>query len=335
MKDVATLSDEDRNILFTNTAEKLSLTPAIIEKDFWVCWTLDYLFHKSPWIKSLIFKGGTSLSKAYNLIQRFSEDIDLILDWRELGYDIDEPWQFRTNKKQEEFNKEANERSATYLKNEMLPVIKEDLTHLLEIPADVSFEVRDGQEMLIFRYPHLYSGDGTIQEIRLEIGPLAAATPASMCTIIPYAAEQYPSVFQQPNTTVKTVLPERTFWEKVLILHGEAYRPDERSVPPRYSRHYYDVVKIAESPIKESALEDRELLKTVIDFKNKFYPVHRAKYNSILSGEVKLIPSDIHLKSLKNDFEKMRVMIFGDTGSFYDIIDKLKQLEAEIREKFC
>lgn len=86
MKNIARWPDEDRADLFRNTAAKMGLHDAIVEKDFWVCFTLDYLFHRSPWPDKIVFKGGTSLSKAYDLISRFSEDIDLILDWRELGY---------------------------------------------------------------------------------------------------------------------------------------------------------------------------------------------------------------------------------------------------------
>ena len=86
MRNIARLSDNDRRELFRNTADKMGLNDAIVEKDFWVCFTLDYLFHRSPWKESITFKGGTSLSKAFHLISRFSEDIDLILDWRVLGY---------------------------------------------------------------------------------------------------------------------------------------------------------------------------------------------------------------------------------------------------------
>ena len=86
MRNIARLSDNDRRELFRNTADKMGLNDAIVEKDFWVCFTLDFLFHRSPWKESITFKGGTSLSKAFHLISRFSEDIDLILDWRVLGY---------------------------------------------------------------------------------------------------------------------------------------------------------------------------------------------------------------------------------------------------------
>ena len=113
MKTVARLSAEDRSDLFRNTANRMQMSDAIVEKDFWVCFTLDYLFHRSPWKDSITFKGGTSLSKAYHLINRFSEDIDLILDWRILGYSLNEPWEERSNTKQDTFNKEATVTFAT------------------------------------------------------------------------------------------------------------------------------------------------------------------------------------------------------------------------------
>ena len=93
MRNVARLPESDRRELFRNTADKMGLNDAIVEKDFWVCFTLDYLFHRCPWKDAITFKGGTSLSKAFNLISRFSEDVDLILDWRVLGYGKDEPWE--------------------------------------------------------------------------------------------------------------------------------------------------------------------------------------------------------------------------------------------------
>ena len=125
MNNIARINSNDRKALFQNTAAKMGLTEAIVEKDYWVCFVLDYLFHRCKWKDSIAFKGGTSLSKAYGLIERFSEDIDLILDWRVLGYEKDEPWEKRSNTKQDLFNKEASETERKILyafllnKNEM------------------------------------------------------------------------------------------------------------------------------------------------------------------------------------------------------------------------
>jgi predicted nucleotidyltransferase component of viral defense system len=101
----------ERRDLFTETANTLRVHPAIVEKDFWVCWVLDYLFNESAWRDCLAFKGGTSLSKAYNAIERFSEDIDLVLDWRILGYTRDEPWTPESATQQSALGREANART--------------------------------------------------------------------------------------------------------------------------------------------------------------------------------------------------------------------------------
>ena len=115
MHDVVRMPPAELKELFALTAKQMSMSPGIVEKDFWVVWTLDYLFARSPWRTQLAFKGGTSLSKAYGLIKRFSEDIDLILDWRLLGYGLREPWETRSNTQQDLFNEAANARSGDFL----------------------------------------------------------------------------------------------------------------------------------------------------------------------------------------------------------------------------
>lgn len=96
MDRIARASAGERRLVFEAAAQRMALAPAVVEKDFWVCYTLDHLFHRSGFAESMVLKGGTSLSKAFGLIERFSEDIDLILDWRLLGYGEDEPWEPRS-----------------------------------------------------------------------------------------------------------------------------------------------------------------------------------------------------------------------------------------------
>ena len=177
MRNTARLSAQDRSDLFRNTADRMGLSDAIVEKDFWVCFTLDYLFHRSPWKEAITFKGGTSLSKAYHLISRFSEDIDLILDWRLLGYGLLEPWAERSNTKQDAFNKEANRRAEIFLAEDFLPVIRQSLSEEIGEDAQLYIEERDPQTV-IFSYPKVFHSSFTLQVIRLEIGALAAWTPA-------------------------------------------------------------------------------------------------------------------------------------------------------------
>ena len=196
MRKIACLSDDDRRELFRNTADKMGLNDAIVEKDFWVCFTLDYLFHRCPWKDSITFKGGTSLSKAFNLISRFSEDIDLILDWRVLGYGKLEPWEKRSNTKQDAFNKEANNRAEIFLAEQFCPTIKKELSLELGCDANIYIDENDKQTV-IFAYPNLFTNPSTLQVIRLEIGALAAWTPAKIASIEPYTAVYYPKIFEQ------------------------------------------------------------------------------------------------------------------------------------------
>lgn len=329
MKKIARLSDNDRRELFRNTADRMGLNDAIVEKDFWVCFALDYLFHRSQWKDVITFKGGTSLSKAFNLISRFSEDIDIILDWRVLGYSNGEPWEPRSNTKQDVFNKEANTRAENFLAENFCPVIKKDLSLELGYEANIYIDKKDKQTV-IFAYPNLFTNPATLQAIRLEIGALAAWTPAKKAVITPYAAQYYPAVFEQKETKILTVTPERTFWEKATILHHEANRPEHLKMPQRYSRHYYDLYCMSRTLVKKEAFEQLDLLKKVVDFKMKFYPRAWAKYPEAVPGSLKLIPPTYRFGDLAADYNSMKDMLYGEIPSFEVVMAAIGELEKEI-----
>jgi hypothetical protein len=183
MRDVARLPENDRRDLFRAAAQKMLVHEAIVEKDFWVCWALDYLFHDYTAKDHLVFKGGTSLSKAFGAIERFSEDIDLILDWKLLGYSEEEPWQKRSPTKQDAFGKESNRRTADFLSRIFAPAIQQDLSE--RIGLTVGVEARE-QDVLI-TYPAAFSLAAIQPQIRLEIGPMAAWVPNEQRAIRPYA----------------------------------------------------------------------------------------------------------------------------------------------------
>src|SRR5574344_782278 len=230
MYNFALMSSKDRDFIFNAVALKTGLTKAIVEKDCWFCLTWDYLFDISKYKGMLTFKGGTSLSKGYNLINRFSEDIDLILNWTCLGVNENEPLQERSNTKQDLFNKELNEKAGIFVKEKLLADLSEGLSNLLKINIDIKIDEKDNQ-IINFYYPKLYPANSILQFIRLEIGPLSALTPAELVTITPYVSEIMPMAFEEPSTKVLTVSPERTFWEKATILHREANRPQEKLMP--------------------------------------------------------------------------------------------------------
>jgi predicted nucleotidyltransferase component of viral defense system len=166
---VARLPEKDRRDLFMATAARMQVQPAIIEKDFWVCWVLDYLFQACPWKEKLIFKGGTSLSKAYAAIQRFSEDVDLVIDWTLLGSTAEEAFRKRTNKKQDGFCDKISERTVQFLQKELAPVLAQDLTDRLGTNVATISE----DQLIRVEYPHSFSIDYIRPEIILEIGPKA------------------------------------------------------------------------------------------------------------------------------------------------------------------
>lgn len=330
MLELAKRSNEDRRAIFAATTLRVGMNEAIIEKDFWVCWMLDILFHKSDYSESLSFKGGTSLSKGYNIIKRFSEDIDLILDWRILGYKLDEPWIERSNTAQVKFNKAINLKTAIFLRDELMP-------HLYKLSKmngikDYQFYIDENDKQTIrFVYPQIFKDSALVQEIRLEIGSLAAWTPLTDKTITPYVAENFPDVFSKKSTLVRTVEAKRTFWEKATILHSEAFRRN-KSIPERYSRHYYDLYLLYNSSIKDEAFKDLDLLENVAKFKQKFYKSNRAQYELANREHLELLPPEESLKDLYSDYDNMKSMIFGEYIVFDEILNGLSNMVDEIRK---
>lgn len=227
---IAKLSVKERGDLFRETASRKHVTNAIAEKDFWVVWTLGKIFSDKELNKKLMFKGGTSLSNIYKLIERFSEDIDLILDW-ELITDKD-PQEQRSNTKQYKLNKEINQQAQSYIAEKLLPKISNLLAPECQcyMDKDDAFKIR-------VKFPTIFTDQAILPEILLEIGPLALWVPHDEFHITSYAAEIFPEKFLQPECTVRAIVAKRTFWEKATILHREVFRKAERPIPSRYSRH--------------------------------------------------------------------------------------------------
>lgn len=330
MSKLLKISSEELELVIQNTSDKLSMSKAIVEKDLWVCMILKYLFKDFKYKDAIVFKGGTSLSKVYKLIERFSEDIDLALDWKLLGYKSKEPYEDRSNTKQLKFNDKLNEDTKIFLRDEFLPVLENDFKDVLR-GKDYKFYIDefDGQT-ICFDYPKNHKDSSILQVIRLEIGSLAEPIPASRRKIKTYIEEVYPEVFDE-NIQVLAVDSLRTFYEKITILHREANRVNG-NYPTRYSRHFYDVYKMLLTDIKEKSFDNLDLLKAVIEFKKKFYACNWAKYDDIMEGNIKLIPSDEALETFSKDYDSMKNMLFGEKISFDRIISNVKEYEIELNK---
>ena len=323
MDRVARLQAAERSALFAETAARMKTTPAVAEKDFWVTWVLDRLFADPELARLLMFKGGTSLSKAYRLIERFSEDIDLILDWRALTGE--DPLAVRSKAKQERLNAAINDRAQAFIGDQLLSRVAHALGELCQCAIDA-----DDPHVINIRYPASFPDRYLRPELRLEIGPLAAWLPHEDRLIVSYAAEQFPKVFERQECLVRVLKAERTFWEKSTILHQEAHRPAGNPQPPRYSRHYYDLARMASAPVKVEALRNLEMLADVVAFKQRFYPRGWARYDLAVAGSLRLVPDAAVLTAVAADYRAMTNMIFGTVPAFGEILETLRALEKEI-----
>ncbi len=331
MRHVALLSSEERAELFQAAALEMGIQPMIVEKDFWVCFLLDYLFHDCTYKSAWTFKGGTSLSKSYHLIERFSEDLDLILDWRQVIDDGVDPWADRSRTKQDQFNKRLNQSAASFYRQKLVPTLNRELNNILGPGEWCSVDEED--DMVVnFYYPQIFKNEYLRSFVRLEIGPLAEWLPSQETEITPFAAEKYPEIFYQTNTHILTVDAERTFWEKATILHKIANFPESKPLPSRYARHLYDLYCLGNSEIKEKAFEKKELLEKDVAFKQKFYYAKSAHYETATLRGIMLVPPERMRRALAEDYTAMRNMIYGEMPDFESLLEYLGELEREIHE---
>ncbi len=323
-----TLSTEQRIQLLSQTASRMGVAPVIVEKDFWVSAVLGLLFHHLETKHSFVFKGGTSLSKVYGAIHRFSEDIDLIMDWRLLGIggkDSD-PWDTkRSRTKQDAFNKNLGRQTSQYLRTAFVPFLRSELPDA--VLASVSDSVDQG---VVIRYPAIYRSDYVQDGVLLEIGPLASWVPWVWKTIVPEVSRHYPHIVGNEEIPVKVTTAERTFWEKVTIAHGIAH--SGKRIPSRYARHYYDIVMLSRAGVAEAALRDLPLLQSVAEFKERFYPSRVARYDLARPGTIRLLPDEAQLTELARDYRRMETMFYGSSPEWQILVDELRALERTLND---
>jgi len=204
------------------------------------------------------------------------------------------------------------------------------LSDIINENANALIDVSEPQTV-IFTYPQLLDSKSIQQSIRLEIGALAAWTPAENKAVTPYIFERYTNLAQD-MTTVVASSAERTFWEKVTILHHEANRPGHLEMPLRYSRHYYDLFCMKAKGYVELSLKQCDLLEKVVAFKMRFYPRTWAKYDEAVPGSIKLVPPKNRAEELRRDYESTTEMFFGEYPSFNELMDAIEELETEINQ---
>ena len=342
MDKFAQRSARDRADLFRVVAVRRGLSASIIEKDFWVCWTLKQLFALNPPPAGLLFKGGTSLAKVFKVIERFSEDIDLSVNRNDLGFGGDsDPATAKTGKQRQRRLDSLTEACRQFIHHSLLRQLHDAFSHSLGNVAGEawSLDAADDdpdQQTLVFRYPRSdltvsAAGPAYIRPtVRLEIGARSDHWPTNESTVAPYAAEDFPTVFESPACTVHVLAAERTFWEKATILHAWYHAPVQKALRDRQSRHYYDLVRMYEHGIGREAMKDTKLLLTVALHKSVFFASSAAQYTKARPGTLRLVPPESRFGELRRDYENMRDMIFGPVPTFEHILSVLADMESAI-----
>ncbi|MDR1145701.1 MAG: nucleotidyl transferase AbiEii/AbiGii toxin family protein [Verrucomicrobiales bacterium] len=333
-------SPDDRRAGFVQTAAARQMTPLIVEKDFWVCWILKELFQLPEIGDFLIFKGGTSLSKVFKVIERFSEDIDVSIDRGWLGFGGDhEPEAGASNK--EKLRRVTALKVACQKKIawELSPALAAGIKSKIRSTDNWSLRLDDSdpdRQTLLFDYPTSFAPDAAgyvRRSVKIEMGARADHWPCETRMVTPYVAEQFPRGFAEPGCAVKVLSAERTFWEKATILHAEFHRPADKLMPERFSRHYSDFCELIHHGIAAKSAARLDLLARVVQHKNLFFKSSWAKHDEMDKGTLRIMPPAHRIKPLREDYAKMQQMFFGQPREFDAIMDVLAQWELNFNRK--
>ena len=327
----------ERRLAFQQVESRMGLQALSVEKDFWVCWTLRELFTLPGVGEHLTFKGGTSLSKAWKLIQRFSEDIDLIVDKETLGFGGDASPDRAPSKKQRKIRLEALMTSCRHwVQGTLQPALAGRLQAVLGETGwtlNVDPDMPDGQ-CLLFHYPSVFpvGSAGYVRPVvKIELGARSDDWPHQEKIIQPYVLELFPAFDSDAAFPVRVLAVERTFWEKACLLHAETFRPADKPRKLRMARHYYDLWCLLRAGVGERAQADTALFQRVAEHRAIFFQYTWVDYSTHKPGTFRLVPPNDQLSEWQADYSAMLgPMFFGDTPPF----KKMMQVVAEFEEQF-
>ena len=343
---VLAASDQERLDLFVGAAARLRTDAQNIEKDFWVCWTLDALFNGlEPGGPRLLFKGGTSLSKGYGLIERFSEDIDITVFREDIGQAATVAELEGLSGKKRTARLEAIKAACQeYIQGLVLEQLSELLERTLKTANMNTDRARvdpdpgdpDRQSLLLW-YPTATTEGNTYirRAVKIESGAKSALEPHAPIVVKPYIADDLLSL-DLTVANVTTVDPSRTFWDKVVILHGLRRWWDRRGElkggGQRVSRHYYDVYRLLASEIGRKATGDADMAADCVRHARMFFNRPDLDLASAVPGSFALSPHAGMLDDLRQDYEAMSGMIFGPKPTVDEVAASISELERRLNQ---
>ena len=325
------LAAGDQSAILRAKAPELGRVPDVLEKDIWVCWTLQQLFSMHGRLP-MAFKGGTSLSKVFAAIERFSEDIDITLDYRGLSAGVDPFAAGMSGRQRRKLSDDLRGFVKAHVTEVVQPWLAEQLT--AQLPSGgYALELSDDGEQLRLYYPSALSERGSYlrDSVLLEFGGRNIIEPNETHIVRPDVAVGITELLF-PEAEVSVLAPTRTFWEKATLMHVECHRDSLRQSAERLSRHWYDLYMLARCDIGQQAITQRDLLADVVKHKQVFYAAAYAHYEDCLVGRLRLIPDEATLMALANDYRRMvdAGMFIGRPPSFAEIVSELRELEQAI-----
>ena len=317
---------------FNNTAGiNRGLPVEAIEKDWWITMTLKALFGAS-FAENMVFKGGTSLSKGWNLIERFSEDIDLAIDRAILGFEGE-----LTKKRIKYLRRE----SGKYIRETVLSELIEQLNILGIDRQFYTLTIKDSEiptndpQTIILQYQSDYQRSPYIPDtVKIEIGSRSLMEPHKPIKIRSIIAEEFPNTeFADPFTPIPTVIPQRTFLEKAFLLHEEFQKPEENIRIERMSRHLYDLERLMDTDFARKALKDVALYKTIVDHRSKLTAISGIDYSTHSPDRINFVPPQSVMEKWRDDYSAMQAsMIYGESLPFGKLLERIALLNKRFRE---
>jgi len=320
------LGRQDQRDALLVAAQVTGRPAALLEKDIWVAWALDTLF-QSELEAGLVFKGGTSLSKAYGLIDRFSEDVDITYDMRRLIPGLAQGRELPTSRSQaDRWSAAVAEALPAWMHRTLLPCVERAA---VSVPG-LQFELQ-GTNLLV-HYPALVPIDPYVRpRVLLEFGARSSGEPAEMKPIACDAAAATELGIRFPSANVRAMLPTRTFWEKATAAHVYCQKGAFRG-GLRWSRHWYDIVALERAGVVRTAVADRRLAEAVASHKTMFFREADVDYSEAVGGQLRLVPPVGEARdTLEADFERMSEagMFFRPAPSFDALLDACREIEAQ------
>jgi hypothetical protein len=322
---------EEQQEILTAMAATLGRNVLVLQKDVWLCWVLREIFKYGNNTR-MAFKGGTSLSKVFKAIDRFSEDIDITIDYRDISDDKEtDPFSPDTsNNARKRFNEQLSTCLQEYVQDAVVPQVRKSFSEITNNTGDITLS-DNGEELRLY-YPTTNNTNDTYMSdcILVEFGGRNVTEPGTLHHIVPVIAEKIPDLIF-PEAYVMVLAPERTFWEKATLIHVECHRQRQLGVE-RISRHWYDLVMLSRGMIGKCALSQRNLLEEVVRHKTVFFNASYAHYHLCLEKGLILMPQEPLLSNLRKDYTAMNTagMFDSTPPSFDTLLDEIQLLQEQI-----